>query len=309
MLATIGVALVAAVCFAANGVFQHYAAASTARAAVPWTRMLLRPTWWFGSAAGVAGVVLQVLALGSGPVVLVQPVLATSVVFALPASFLIHRRTPSLAECGWGGLLIAALAAFLVAARPAAADTDQVNETALLANTIVLVAIGAGAVAWALHQPGHRRAMVLGGAAGAGYGLASVLGKECLRVLTGSGPVQVLGSWPFWALLLIIGASVGIAQAAFRAGPLSASMPPLAILDPLVGVTLGVTSFSETLSSSPGALIGQLVAGVAMAAAIGRLAGVSPTSLPGDRCPDESAVTTSTSANTPARIHGAGRSR
>ncbi len=280
MLATIGVALVAAVCFAANGVFQHYAAASTARTAVPWTRMLLRPAWWFGSAAGIAGVVLQVLALGSGPVVLVQPVLATSVVFALPASFLIHGRTPSLAECGWGGLLTAALTVFLLSARPTSAQPDQVNERALLANTVVLVAIAAAAVVWALRRSGQVRAMVLGGVAGAGYGLASVLGKDCLQVFASSGAAEVLGAWPFWALLLIITASVGLAQVAFRAGPLSASMPPLAILDPLVGITVGMTSFSESLSPAPAALFGQLVAGLAMAAAVGRLAGVSPTSRP-----------------------------
>lgn len=281
MTAAVVLALAAAVCFAANGVFQHYAATGTPEAAASWKRMLLRPAWWGGGAAGVAGIGLQVLALGWGPVVLVQPVLATSVLFALPASLLIHRRKPSPAECGWGLLLTSALAVFLLAASPSAAESGQVNATALLTNTLVLVAIGAAAVAWALRRTGRGRAMVLGGAAGAGYGLASVLGKECLRVFAVFGPAPVVVSWPFWGLLLTIGTSVVLSQAAFRSGPLSASLPPLAILDPLVGVVHGMASFSESLSPSPAAVVGQLVAGLAMAAAVGRLAGVSATSRTG----------------------------
>ena len=47
-----------------------------------------------------------------------------------------------------------------------------------------------------------------------------------------------------------------LTQAAFDAGPLSASQPALLIVDPLASILLGVLIFGEHVDSTPPALIG-----------------------------------------------------
>jgi drug/metabolite transporter (DMT)-like permease len=74
--------------------------------------------WLAGLLAAVGTVALQVLALASGPLSLVQPLLVSAVLFALPASVLLERRRPSLVEWGWALLLVGGLGVFLRAANP-----------------------------------------------------------------------------------------------------------------------------------------------------------------------------------------------
>ena len=48
------------------------------------TRLIRRPVWLIGTAADTLGYVAQAAALAFGSLVLVQPLLATSLLFALP---------------------------------------------------------------------------------------------------------------------------------------------------------------------------------------------------------------------------------
>ena len=49
--------------------------------------LLRRPLWWAGTAAAVAGgYVFQALALAKGSLLLVQPILVSGLLFALPLS-------------------------------------------------------------------------------------------------------------------------------------------------------------------------------------------------------------------------------
>lgn len=63
---------------------------------------------------------LQVVALASGPLILVQPLLAAGLLFALPVSVLLDSRRPSLIEWSWAALLVGGLAVFLITASPGA---------------------------------------------------------------------------------------------------------------------------------------------------------------------------------------------
>jgi len=46
--------------------------------------LLRRPLWWGGTAAAIAGFVFQALALAYGSLLLVQPILVSALLFALP---------------------------------------------------------------------------------------------------------------------------------------------------------------------------------------------------------------------------------
>jgi len=50
------------------------------------TALVRRPLWWAGTGVAIGGYVLQALALSRGSLLLVQPVLVSSLLFALPLS-------------------------------------------------------------------------------------------------------------------------------------------------------------------------------------------------------------------------------
>lgn len=71
------------------------------------------------------------------------------------------------------------------------------------------------------------------------------------------GIVPLLTSWQLYALIAAGAAGLLLNQLAYQSGPLSASLPAITVVDPLVAVLLGVTVFDERLRHSPPALVGQ----------------------------------------------------
>src|SRR5690606_6104789 len=126
---------------------------------------------------------LQVAALALGPVLIVQPLLVTALVFALPLSARIDvRRVTGRTWC-WALLLVLALAAFLLVGRPTAG-----NPSAPLRHWLIPLAVLLGGVALAVlvatagrrkaadRDPGGAHAALLFGAAGGAlFGLAAAL--------------------------------------------------------------------------------------------------------------------------------------
>ena len=81
---------------------------------------MTRPAWIAGLLTAGVGLVLHAVALAHGQLAVVQPLLVSGMLFALPVSALLERRRPSGVEWLWALILVAGLAAFLVAARPSA---------------------------------------------------------------------------------------------------------------------------------------------------------------------------------------------
>ena len=106
-------ALGAALLIAVGDVFQQRSAHEVTDAPVGHVALLLRllvdKQWWLGSLLAGAGFGLQAAALGLGSVVLVQALLATSVVFALPLSARYAGRRITARQCLWALLLAAAV--------------------------------------------------------------------------------------------------------------------------------------------------------------------------------------------------------
>src|SRR3954462_8231134 len=91
--------LVAAVLFAvANNAQRHAASAVPHRHVGPvglLLRLLRNPRWLAGSAAAVLALLVQAWALSQGGVILVQAVIASTLVFSLAMECLIERRWPT----------------------------------------------------------------------------------------------------------------------------------------------------------------------------------------------------------------------
>lgn len=144
-------ALAAALLFAVAAVAQQRAAAAVP-AGDSLVRTLLRsPRWWAGIIGDGGGYGLQVAALALGPVLLVQPLLVTSLVFALPIAARVDHRTVGRRTWAAALLLLAALACFLVVGAPTSG-----NPTAPLRDWAVPLAVLLGAVVLAV-VAGSRR--------------------------------------------------------------------------------------------------------------------------------------------------------
>ena len=270
MLTAVVLALAGAVAFAVATVAQHRTAADTAaNGGGRWlVRLARRPAWLAAQAAGGLGVLLHAAALRNGPVSLVQPLLASGLVFALALGAWVDRRRPGRprpSRAQWLAAVAVAvgLTTFLLSARPAAGSPTA--PAAGLAAVTVAVLLAAGLSVLATRRPGRpHRALACGAAAGASFGVTGLLLKQLLEV-----PV------PSWAAagtageLVAVGlAGIALSQAAFAAGPLVASLPVTTVLEPAVGVLLAGPLFGEALLPGAGARVGQLAGALLLGAGL-----------------------------------------
>jgi drug/metabolite transporter (DMT)-like permease len=266
------IALASAGAAATSSVLQHRSARSAPDVATHrfLGHLLTRPAWLAGLAAGAAGLVLHALALAGGGLAVVQPLLISGILFALPISVVLEGRRPSLTEWLWAALLVGGLATFLVAAHPSAGwvtmDADTLAWMTAVSALCVLAVVGIG-IRW----PGRGKALLYGIGAGLGYGLAAALLKQTL-VVAGQGAMPVLTDWPLYAFIGVGAASTALTQLAYRSGPLSRSLPALTLLDPATSIVLGAAAFHELLADNQAAVAFQLGGLILTVIATARLA-------------------------------------
>jgi drug/metabolite transporter (DMT)-like permease len=279
-------ALGAAACFGFGTALQHRSATEAPARHFLRPRLvahlMTRPLWLAGSVSAGLGLALHVVALDLGTLAVVQPLLVTSLLFALPVSAGLERRWVRPTEIAWALVTVAGLALFLLTARPGPArhpvDLDE-------AGLVLLPFLGLMVVATAASRGGgpRLRALALGLATGTCFGVLAGLVKVVVGQLGNGGFGTVLASWPIYGLAVIGAVGLVLNMSAFQVGPLGASLAALTIVDPLVSVALGVAGFGERLSSGSVSIAleaaGLLVMSVGVAAtaqyAAGRSGGVA----------------------------------
>lgn len=282
-------AVLAALLFAIASVAQRGAAADVPDDEARGPRLILRlvrsPRWWAGTVGDTGGFVVQAAALGVGSLLLVQPLLVTTVLFALPLEARLTGRRIGRSEVRWALVLVAALALFVVIGEPTA-GRDRAPLHHWLPALVVLLSLLVACVLLAGRKRGPRRAALLAVATGLAYGLVAALTKSVVDAL-GDGPVELLTSWETWALVVAVLGGTLLQQAAFGAGPLAASLPAVTVGEPIVAAVLGVVVLLEQVRADgpEWVLIGLLVLlMVAATAALSRSsAAAAPTADPADR--------------------------
>lgn len=248
-------ALACAATFAVSTSVQHQAA-ERAPASVDGLLGLLgyllrRPLWLLGQLLATLGFVLHALALHAGPLAVVQPVVVSGIVWAVPLRSALNRRWPSTSEVGSVLLVAAGLAVFLVASDPTEGGTASLGVgTLALVGAGVLLAVLANLLADHAQAP-RRRAFWLGVTAGVLFGMVAGLLKLSLQAFNDDGLVGLATAWPSYALLLAGAGGVLTNQRAYRVAGLSASMPVLNIVNVLVALTIGLLVFGEVPRHSP----------------------------------------------------------
>ena len=81
-------------------------------------RLLRDRQWWLGSVVAAVGFALQAAALGLGSVLLVQALLVTSLLFALPINARLTHRRVTRWEWTWAALLAGAVAVIVTVGNP-----------------------------------------------------------------------------------------------------------------------------------------------------------------------------------------------
>lgn len=201
--------------------------------------------WWLGVVIAAAGFALQAVALGFGSLLLVQPLIVLSVLFALPMEAHLDHRRLNFHEWKWGIILTICIAAFVVIATP---EPGKHNVSAgVLAGTIVaVIAVLAGLVIAARMVSPHHRALLFGSASGLLTGVQAFLLKGVVTQL-GDGVGEVLVHPEIYLILLVASASVVTQQLAFAAHDLQTSFPAMAVWEPAVAMTLGVLLLGERI--------------------------------------------------------------
>jgi drug/metabolite transporter (DMT)-like permease len=233
-------------------------------------QLVRHPVWLAGIAAYGIAFGLQAAALGGGRLAVVQPILATTIVFALPlgvwlSSQRITRRDVIAAIVVTGGLAL-----FLVLADPAGGRDDAPIGQWVVAGA-VLIGIAAGLLVAGLARAGALRAALLGTASGLLFGLVSALTKGAVEVLQDDG-IGVLANWHLYALIAIGFAGMTITQLSLQTGILPPAVATSSIFNPAASVVLGLTLFDEQVHHSTAGRIGAAIALLAMFGGIGALA-------------------------------------
>ncbi|WP_411284242.1 DMT family transporter [Lapillicoccus sp.] len=233
---------------------------------------LRHPLWLFGILADVGGLGLQVLALHLGALTVVQPVLVSAVLFALVVAHRVAGTRISRRELVLGAALVISVGSFLAvsgAATARAEQTDQLPAALAAVASIVMVAgcVVASRRATRRKLGSRRAAALLGIGVGTIYAGTAALIKACTN-LAADGPAALLTSWQPYALVAAGATGLLLAQMAFQAGPLAASLPATAAVDPLVSVILGVVVYDEQLSKGVGPILASLLFLVTMSVAV-----------------------------------------
>ncbi|HEY2500077.1 MAG TPA: DMT family transporter [Mycobacterium sp.] len=221
--------------------------------------------WWAGSLVAGAGFGLQAAALGLGSVVLVQALSVTSLLFALVINAKVNHRRITRWQGIWALLLAAAVAVVVTVGNPQAGNPRGSFKTwavvvLVMGPALILCLIGARIFSNSV------KALLLGLLSGSLWGLFSVLTKGVVDQLGRGIPALLrMPELYVWAVLGI--AATAWEQSAFRAGPLTASLPAVTISEPIVGSVLGVTVLGETLNTNDFGLITIGISVAVMAAA------------------------------------------
>jgi drug/metabolite transporter (DMT)-like permease len=264
---TVVLALGAGLCYAIAAVVQQRVAAQQPPELSLSLRLIVqlarRPLWLAGIGVDIFAYLMEAAALGVGSVVVVGPLLASGLLFALPfASFRTGRRVTR-HEMVPAVMVTAGLALYVVVGAPGgnASHASHLEWTV----AAVGVALGAGIAVFLgrrTQEPG-RRAIYYGLATGIVYSLTAVLTKATVDRL-GTDVYPILGHWQLYALLFASVIGLVLNQSAFQAGHVAASLPVISVTNPVLSSAMGILLFGEHLDAH--GLVASLVAGGAIVA-------------------------------------------
>ncbi|NED95823.1 hypothetical protein G1H11_10910 [Phytoactinopolyspora alkaliphila] len=272
-----GVAVVlsfgAALVHAVAAVFQERMV-SRSRGAMPrrlgTLRVLWLPQWWWAVVLTGLASLLHVAALKFGPLTVVQPLGALTLVLALSLSAVLAGRRVTRTEW-WGlALTVAGLAALLLVTSSDAPSVTlsprQVLWVSLATCVIMVGLVGSATRSRRLVS----RSLLHAAAAGVAFGAASALVQTVTLRMSASGWGEMITPAAAVVVVLAFGGLL-LAQAAYRAG-IGAPLATLTIVNPIVAAAIGLRLLGERLEGGVGGAILAVMAAAVAATGVTLLA-------------------------------------
>ncbi|MEU0387308.1 DMT family transporter [Streptomyces chartreusis] len=205
---------------------------------------LRRPGWWAAVALNGLGGLLHVVALAYGPLSLVQPLGALTIVVALPmAALFVGRKAGATA---WRGAIMATVGLAGLLSLVAASDARSLDAAERVA--VALATAGAVVALMIAGRAAHRhpavRSMLLATASGIAFGMSSVFTKTVAVDWTGGVSAADVPSLAVIGVLATAG--MLLSQASYRGAGLAAPLATLTVVNPVVAAAVGITMFGET---------------------------------------------------------------
>ncbi|HEU5207519.1 MAG TPA: DMT family transporter [Gaiellaceae bacterium] len=245
-------ALVAAFFFALAATLQQKGALGMGEVSLGSPTSLLRlanqPWWLAGTAALLCGYAFQAVALANGRLAVIQPLLVTTIVFALPLGYFFTSQAINRREILGAVVVVLGLAIFM-----AVGDAAEGNDNAPASEWAVAVIVF-GAVAAILIVMGNkgslvRKAGLYGACAGVLYGLSASLCKPTVEILGDDGIGAVLTSWEAYAFAIAGILAFVVQQVSLATGKLAASVATVSVCNPLVSIVIGTLLLDERLAA------------------------------------------------------------
>jgi drug/metabolite transporter (DMT)-like permease len=209
-------------------------------------RLVGQTMWLLGTLALLTGYVFQAAALDRGRLVIIQPLLVTTVVFALPLGYLLTRQHVGRREVIGAAVILAGLGLFAILGDPAGGRDDAPRDEWAVAIGLIVV------VCAALLLVGGRggsstKAALFGTVAGILFGLSAALTKPTVEDLH-AGIGELLSHWEPYVLAIAGVLGFVLQQVSLASGRLAPSVATVSVANPVVSILLGVVLLEERLS-------------------------------------------------------------
>jgi drug/metabolite transporter (DMT)-like permease len=247
-------AILAAVCFALAATLWQKAALDMEGVSIrhpgSLVRLLTQWVWLLGLAAQVVGVALQAAALDRGRVSIIQPLLVTTVIWALPLGYFLTHQAIGRREVAGALIIVGGLIGYASFGHPAsgldnAPGADWAASIAVITIGCVALFIFSGRGSLSM------RAATLGAIAGMLYGLSATLMKPVTENWHTDGLVEVMKGWEFWVWALAGVVGFVFQQLSLSTGKLVPSVATVSVANPVISVLLGALVLQETLDKEP----------------------------------------------------------
>jgi len=243
-------ALVAAFLFALAAALQQKGALNLPTVSLASPASLLRlvgqTMWLLGTLALLTGYVFQAAALDRGRLAIIQPLLVTTVVFALPLGYFLTRQHVGRREIVGAAVIVLGLALFAYFGDPAGGNENAPGREWAIAIGAIAV-VSAVLLAYGGRGGLSMKAAVYGTVSGMLFGLSAALTKPTLDYLHDSVGTM-LSHWEAYALAVAGVLGFVLQQVSLGTGRLAPSVASVSVANPLVGILIGVLLLDERFS-------------------------------------------------------------
>ena len=220
-------------------------------------QIIRKPVWLIGSLLQIGGWALQAAALDKGSLVVVQTLLAVSLVFAMLLGLrLTQQRFNRWSVIGASSTLVG-ISLFVVFGQPQG-GTSEGSATDWWILGLVLLGLSLFLVFVGYRNKGAPRAALLGTAAGIAFAFQAAVTKALVTELD-HGLMAVFTAWPIYAFILPTAGGYVLQQWALRTGFLAPATAALNCSTLAISVILGIFVFNESISQGESRLVPALV--------------------------------------------------